>query len=85
VAIVITEFERSHASGAARQPYRAIAADEAEPPVRHDLLVRTPRVVYDDRHVLEPKVGARAAGRIRASCRIGELQQLDPLAAQPRQ
>ena len=85
VAVVITELERHHAPGVIRQPYRAVAADGPEAPVRHDPLICVPHVGHDDRHVLEPQVGARAAGRIRAPRRVRELQELDPLAAQPQQ
>ena len=67
VAVVITELERRHASGAIRQAYRVVAADRPEAPVRHDQLMRVPHVDHDDRHVLEPEVGARAAERVRAS------------------
>ena len=84
VAVMITELERRHAPGAVRQPHRAVTADRPEPPVGHDQLICVPHVVHDDRHVLEPEVGARAAGRIRTSRRVHELQQLDPLAAQPQ-
>ena len=74
VAVMITELERGHASGVVRQPHRAMAADRPETPVRHDPLMRARHVVHDDRHVLEPKVGARAVGRVRASRRVGEFQ-----------
>jgi hypothetical protein len=74
VAVVIPELERGHAAGVIRQPYRAVAADGPETPVRHDPLMRPCHVIHDDRHVLEPQVGARAAGRVRASRRVGELQ-----------
>ena len=74
VAVVITELERRHAPGVIRQPYGAVAADGPEARVRHDQLVCVSHVVHDDRHVLEPEVGARATGWIRASRRVGELQ-----------
>jgi hypothetical protein len=74
VAVVITELERCHASGVVRQPYRTAAADGPEAPVRHDSQIGLPHVVHDDRHVLEPQVGAGAAGRVRASCRVREFQ-----------
>ena len=39
VAVLIAELERHHAPGVIRQPYRAVAADRPEPPVRHDPLI----------------------------------------------
>src|SRR6185312_14718892 len=69
VTVMITELERGHASRAVRKPYRTVAADRPESPVRHDPPVRVRHVVHDDRHVLKPKVGARAVRWIRASRR----------------
>jgi hypothetical protein len=74
VTVVIAELERGHAPGAIRQPHRAVATDRPEAPVRHDPQICLPHVVHDDRHVLEPEVGARAAERVRASRRLGEFQ-----------
>jgi hypothetical protein len=53
--------------------------------IRHDPLMRLRHVVHDDGHVLKPQVGAGAARRIRASGHVRELEQFDPLAAQPQQ
>jgi hypothetical protein len=53
--------------------------------MRHDAPVRVGHVGHDYRHVLKPDIGARAVTRIRAPHRIGELQQLDSLGAEPQQ
>ena len=84
VAVVIPELEREHAARALGQLYRAGPADRPEPRVRHDLLMGGRHVADDDRHVLEPEIGARAVRWVRASRRVGELQQFDLLVAQPQ-
>jgi hypothetical protein len=85
VAVLIAELERRHAPGLTGQPYRALAADGPEPPVRHDAQIGPPHVGHDDRHVLEPEVGAGAAERVRAPRQLREFQEFDPLAAEPQQ
>ena len=79
----VAELEGRDPAGTLRQALQARAGDRRPSGLRRQAGMGGPHVRHDDRHVLEPAVGRRAAGRVRpARPREGDEFHLLPAQAE---